>query len=102
MLAQGRDKPLRQRHDAILLALAVAHQDLVVIEIDIRHPQPQALHHPQAAAIEETGHQPSRAREGLDQPPRLRLRQHHRQALGAFCAREIAEVLRRLLQDLLV
>jgi len=39
--------------DAILLPLAVAHDDLRIVEIDVLHAQPQCLHETQAAAVQQ-------------------------------------------------
>ena len=59
--------PWQHRH-AILLALPVAHDDLMTGDIHIFHPQAETFHQAESSAIEETGHQMGYADE-MDQAP---------------------------------
>jgi hypothetical protein len=45
------DQHPRQHRHPILTALAIAYQYLQILEIQVLHPQAQALHQPQSAAI---------------------------------------------------
>jgi len=49
---------LRQHRRPIARPLAVAHDDLPVREVDVLHPQRQALDLPQPRAIQQRSHQP--------------------------------------------
>ena len=53
LLAQRPDQSYRQHRDAILVALAVAHQDFATSEIDVLDAQAHRLHDSQASAIEQ-------------------------------------------------
>jgi hypothetical protein len=83
MAAHRRDQLLRKHRDAVLLALAVAHQHLAVREIHVLDSQPQTLHHPQTRAVKETRDQPARSRDPRQQPLHLGPREHHRNARRA-------------------
>ncbi len=43
--------------EAFVVSLGFSDEDLVVVEIQILDPQAQAFHQPQAAAVEELGHE---------------------------------------------
>jgi hypothetical protein len=68
----------RQYGPAILPALALAHHDLAAIEVDILDPQAQAFHQPQAAAVQQPGHQCFPSVHRTQQRRRLCPGQHHR------------------------
>ena len=46
--------------DAVLVALALAHDDLAARRINVFHPQPAAFHEAEAGAVHQAGHQPIR------------------------------------------
>ena len=58
LLADPRHNTLRQRHRAILLSLAVVHRQQHRVEIEALYPQTETFGKPQAAAVQEQGHQP--------------------------------------------
>jgi hypothetical protein len=74
--------------DTVLPALAVAHDDLPVGEVDILHPQPQALDLAQPRPVQQARHQPLDALQLIEQLPHLRLREHRRQPHRPLRTRE--------------
>jgi hypothetical protein len=60
MCAHRLHQPLGKHRHAILLALAVAHQDLAIGQIHVLDAQPQALQHTKPGAIQEARDQPVR------------------------------------------
>jgi hypothetical protein len=55
------DGRCRKHRHAILPALAVAHEDLPILEVDVFDAKLQALAQPEAGAIKQARHQPLRA-----------------------------------------
>jgi hypothetical protein len=49
--------PLRERNDAVLVALPFPDHDLAAGEVEILHAQPAGLEQPEAGAVHELGHQ---------------------------------------------
>ena len=68
----------------VFVALAAAHEDEALVEIDSLDPQLAAFRHAQAAAIDQRGHQPRRATHGPEQRGGLRQTQDDRQMLSTF------------------
>jgi len=70
-----------QHHDAVLEALAFAHDDGAAVEIDVLHAQTQAFHQAHASAVEQLGQQAVRAAviQRREHKRDLVMRQHHRQ-----------------------
>jgi hypothetical protein len=64
-------QPPRQGHPAVLAALAVAHHDLVAVEIDVLDPQPHAFHQAHPGAVQQRRHQPRPALQHSQQPIHL-------------------------------
>ena len=62
MVLEGDDETFGQYGHSISCPLAVTDGDSAVVEIQVLDPQTQALHQPQAGAIEEPGHQQVQAR----------------------------------------
>ena len=101
---QWIDKRFGQGRDAILLALAIADDQLLVLEINVLHTQTQGLQHTQTGAINQRDNQPGGAIELRQQTPHFLTAEHHRQARGFFCALQTVEParardLRRLFAD---
>src|SRR5512138_1473792 len=82
----GRDEGIRQRGDAILLALAIADRDGLVVEIDILETQPDAFHEAQSGTIEELSHEFMDAGKLVDDPQDFCVGQDGRQAFRTFGA----------------
>jgi hypothetical protein len=91
-----------QHGHPIVGALALADGDLVHGKIDVLDPQPQALHQPQARAIEQTGHEPRRCGEVLQDPFDFLTGQDHGQFLRLFRPDDVIEPGDLLVQDLLI
>ena len=72
----------RQDRAPILAALAVAHRDFPAREIDVLHPQAQALHQAHPGAVQHAGQQPGPPIQLRQEAPHLVARQHHRQLAG--------------------
>ena len=79
LLAQrGRDARRQHRHP-ILVALAVADEDLAARELDVLHAQPHRLHDAQSGAVEQRADQPMDALQACQDARHLLARQDHRQ-----------------------
>ncbi len=102
VLRQGLLQPLRQGNDTVLLALAVPDDDLVILEIHILNPRPNALHQPHAGAVEQGGHQMRNAIELFQQAGDLAAAQHHREPSRPRGPREVSERVQGLTEYLLV
>jgi hypothetical protein len=64
---QGFDSSHRKHRYAVFVSLAVTHHDLLVAEIEVFDPQPQAIHQSQARTIEECCHEPKARIDGIKQ-----------------------------------
>jgi hypothetical protein len=91
LLADPIDVPdeirLRRRgehRDAIPLALPVADDDLIRVQIDVLHAEPAALEQPEARAVQQQRHQTRHAIEPLQDGANLGARQHDRKPLRAL------------------
>ena len=80
MELKRRSQRIRQHGHTIVHALTVANSQLMLHEFQILHAQPQALHQPQAAAIQQLRHQAMIARHAPQHRAHLIPRQHGRQA----------------------
>ncbi|OGI61343.1 MAG: hypothetical protein A2W18_12400 [Candidatus Muproteobacteria bacterium RBG_16_60_9] len=67
MFAQLLRQYRRHHGHTILVALALAHQYFVALEVNILHPQPHAFHQAHAGAVDQPRHQPLRAVEVSEQ-----------------------------------
>jgi hypothetical protein len=76
---------------SVLLALPVAHHDLVSGEVDVLHPQPAALEEAQARSVEQGCHDPRDAVHAREQVPHLVAREDHGQAGWSLRADEAVE-----------
>ena len=77
---QRRNERRRQHDDAVLAALAFAHDDRAALELDVLDAQPQPLHQAHASAVEQLGEEAvldalDRLQHGGD----LAVREHDRQ-----------------------
>ena len=59
----------RQHGAPVLVSLAAAHRDAVLLQVHILDPQPQRLHEPQATAIQQLGRQGLRSIEMTQNGP---------------------------------
>src|SRR6266581_149112 len=89
--AQRLHELFRQQRHPVFLSLALAHQDLAVVEIHILDTQPKAFEVAQSRTVEQAGHQQSRAAQFGKQPLHLLHRKHRRQAHRAFRPRHAVE-----------
>jgi hypothetical protein len=94
--------PLGQNGHAVLLSFAIPHHDLVVCEIHVFSAQAHALHQPQTAAIQQSGHQAVSARECIQQAVNLCTGQNHGKPLGPFGASKLTECADGFPNDLLI
>ena len=97
-----RGQPLRQHRHTIFLTFAIAHCQLITVEIQVFHTQPDTLHQPQAAAIEQLGHQTIRLSELAKNSLDLRFGQHSWQALGHLGQHDITWGIERNVEHLAV
>jgi hypothetical protein len=91
---------LRQHGHAVLAALAITHQHLAALKIDILDTQAHHLHQPHARAVQQAGHQAMRALHALQHSGHFRGGQHHRQTgrpLGAHHVLHPGQVLAQYL-----
>jgi hypothetical protein len=75
----------RERRDPVLGAFAIAHGDLVPLEVDILHAQREGLQ-PQAGAVQQTADQKRRPLEVRKDGPDLVAGEHDRQAMWTLGA----------------
>jgi len=92
--AQRLRRGFRQRHDTILGTFGVAHDDLTVAEIDVLDSEAHDFHQAHARPVEETGHEPSCARELVEQGADLLACQYDRQPPWSLRAHERAKLYR--------
>ncbi len=92
MAAQRGGQPIGERDHAILPALAAAHADAAMREIDVLDPQPQALHQPETRAVLERGDQPVLTAQPRQRRAHLAGREHDRQPPGRPRAHHTAEI----------
>jgi hypothetical protein len=89
---QRLDQVLGQYRDAVFPALAVAHQQLAALELDVLDAQAKRFEQPHARAIQQRGHQAGGARHFSQQRAHLgRRQQHHRQASRGLGRHHIVE-----------
>src|SRR6266700_2402909 len=100
--AQRLHELFRQQRHPVFLSLALAHQDLAVVEIHILDAQPKALEVAQSRTVEQAGHQQSRAAQLGKQPLHLLHRKHRRQAHRTFRPRHAVEPAQTAPEHLLV
>ena len=79
----------RQQGDAIFVALAAAHEDVVIGEIDVLDAKAEGFGEAQPTAVEQLGHQPGGAVEEGHQAAYFFLREDGGQALGALGEGEV-------------
>ena len=88
----------RENGDAVLFALAIADEDLLVTKVDVLHPEANTVHQAQAGAIEQIGHEPVGAghlgQDGLD----FVAGEDDGQADGAFGAFDVIDPAEGMLQ----
>ena len=82
LAAERLDQRGREDGRPVPLPLAVADDDARLVEVDILDPQPEALHQPQARAVEQAGGQPGGAVELGQYGSRLLAAEDGRQPLG--------------------
>ena len=73
----------KDRHP-VFLSFPVPDRDLTAIQVDVLHPQPQRLHEPQAAAVQQRRRETIWSLDGIQQPSDLLPAQHDRQFPGAL------------------
>ena len=77
---RGRTQGLRQHHHAILVTLARPHDQGLVREVHVLHPQAQCLAQAHAGAVQQPAEQTVLVRQGIKEVLDLARAQHHRQA----------------------
>ena len=92
---------LRQPGHTIFLAFGITHDDLLVGNIDVFHPQADAFHQAQPCTVQEGGHDPCGAREGPQHCSDLVPGQRHREALWLLGAHHFVQPAYALIEDLL-
>ena len=88
-----------EHRDAVLLSLAVAHEDLVAGEVEILHAKAQRLHDAQAGAVEERRDEARLAAEVGEDAADLLAREDDGQACGPVRPDQRGHVGKRLLED---
>ena len=93
---------LRQHSHAVLCALAIAHCDLLIGEINIFHAQTYTLHETQAGPVEQARHETCRATELCQYRLRLLSSKDGWDTLRAFGPFDPFEIRKRLSQHMAV
>jgi hypothetical protein len=91
LLAQRGPGALRQRHPAVLVALALANGDLACAEVDVLHAQPHRLEQAHPGPVKQLRHQQRRAVHGCQQRPHFILRQHQRHLLRPLRSHHVVQ-----------
>ena len=86
----------------IVRAFPLTHRDLVHGKIDVFDAQAETLHQPQTRPIQQTGHEPRRRLEVLEDPSDFVASQDHREFLGLFGADDVLKPGKILVQHLLI
>jgi len=102
MLLEWRDEAVGQHRYPVLQAHDVADDDGAAVELEVLDAQAQALHQPQAAAVEQFGHQPVHARRALDDARCLFPGQHGGQPFGLGGTQRAKRAIQVLAQHLAV
>ncbi len=89
LVAQRVQQRAGHHRDAILAALAVPHDDLPLVEVEILYPQRKAFSHAHARAVHEARHEGVRVLHAAEQALRLLRGEHGGQALGTPGAHDI-------------
>lgn len=93
LLAQRAFRHSRQYGCAVLRPLSAAHHNLPPLEVDVLHPQLQALVQPKPRPVQEQAHQPDLAIESFQQLPDLSPAQHDGYSLRLPRAHQADELL---------
>ena len=86
----------------VLVPLTSPNYDLVTVEINVLHPQPQAFHESEACSIEQHDHDPIRAIEEAKNRPDFLPCQYHRKPVRPFRPDDPVHVSDLLTQNLTV
>ena len=73
---QGLDQWLRQHDDAVLAALALAHDENLAIEVHVLYAESQSFHQPEAGAVQQCDEQCERRFHVIEELRNLRPGQH--------------------------
>ncbi len=92
VVAKRKLNGLGKHRHPIFLALAVAHGDRPVGEIDVLHPQPHALGDTKARAVKEPGNEGERALQPPEHGGHLLPGEHHRKQLWALSPGHVFEL----------
>jgi hypothetical protein len=87
---RGLDRGRQHRH-SVLVALAVADEDLVRGKVDVLHAQATALQQAKARAVQQERHEPWYAVEPLEDGADLVPRQHDGEVQGPLGANGVVE-----------
>lgn len=98
VLAQRLDADVRKGRHLILATLAVANPNLVGCEVDILHPQLEALEEPKARAVEQTRDEMLHAAQDGEDGPNFVGTQHDRQTARLSRTHQIGKARHLLLK----
>ncbi len=82
-------KCLGKQRPSIFFALALPDRDLLVLKIQVFHPEPKPLREPKSRPVEQTSHEPVRALHLPEYRCDLVLGEHHRKPLRFLGAIEV-------------
>jgi hypothetical protein len=97
--AEAVARPRREERGAIVVPLAAANGEHAAPEVDILHPEAQALEQAEAAAAEDLGDEPEQRLQLLEQRDDLAPREHRRKVLGTSSALEAVQLGHRQVED---
>jgi len=100
--AQRFDGSDGQHGKTVFISLTVAYKDLLIAKVDVLHAQAQAIHEPEARAVEQRGHEPEGWIEDIKQAGDFLPAENDGQFARPFGAGELAEVAQVELEDVLV
>ena len=91
MRAQGATDVNRKHGDAVFPSFAIAHENLVSVELYVFHPQTNGLHDSQARAVQQIANQAMKVRQAGQHLRDFGVRQYDRQPRRCFGAYDAVE-----------
>lgn len=90
--AEAITHPRRQERGAIVVPLAATDCDHVAVEVDVLHPEGEALEQAEAAAVEDLGHEPVPRLQLIEERDDLASREHRGKVLRTAGALEAVQL----------
>ena len=90
--ARRPSRPRREERGAVVVPFAATDRDHVAVEVDVLHPQGEALEQAEAAAVKDLGDEPEARLQLLEERRHLAPREHRGKVLGTAGALEAVQL----------